>query len=83
MCCRNLDKSPPCLYVYSGGGPERKTDNLSVQKLYMALFLKHNFGEVFIARTTASLSYHNPVEKVHSIANLELQSIGLMRKLMS
>ena len=24
----------PCLYVYSDGGPERKTDNLSVQKSY-------------------------------------------------
>ena len=39
--------------------------------------------EVLIARTAANLSYRNPVERVHSIANLGLQSVGLMRKRMS
>ena len=29
---------PLYLYVYSDGGPERKTNNLSVQKSYIALF---------------------------------------------
>ena len=42
----HFDKTPSCLYVYSNGGPERKTDNLSVQKSYIALFFKHNFEEV-------------------------------------
>ena len=31
----------------------------------------------------ANLSYHNPVERVHSIANLGLWSIGFMKKPMS
>ena len=26
----HFDKTPPCLYVYSDSGPERKTDKLSV-----------------------------------------------------
>ena len=29
---------PLYLYVYSDGGPERKTNNLAVQKSYIALF---------------------------------------------
>ena len=70
------------MYVYSDGGPERKTNNLSVQKSYIALFLLHNFEEILIARTAANLSYRNPVERVHAIANLGLQSVGLMRKAM-
>ena len=77
----HFDKTPPRLYVYSEGGPERKTDNWSVQKSYIAVFLKHSFEKVLIAWTTANLSYRNPVEKVHSTANLGLQSIGFMRKL--
>ena len=79
----HFDKTPPCLSVYSDSGPERKTDNLSVQKSYIALFLKHCFEEVLTARTAANLSYRNPAERVHSIANLGLQSIGWMRKPMS
>ena len=44
MRCDVLRKSQ--MYMYSNVGPERKTDNLSVQKSYIALFLKHNFEEV-------------------------------------
>ena len=79
----HFDKTPPCLYVYSDGCPERKTDNLSVQKSHIVLFLRHNFEEILIARTAANLSYCNPVERIHSIANLGLQSIELMRKSIS
>ena len=42
----------------------------------------HNFEEILIARMAANLSYRNPVERVHTIANLGLQSVGLMRKAM-
>ena len=42
----------------------------------------HNFEEILIARTAANLCYRNPVERVHAIANLGLQSVGLMRKAM-
>ena len=69
------------LFVYSGGGPERKVDNLSVQKFYIALFLEYNFDEVLIARAATNLSYPNLVERVHSVADLGLQSIGLIGKM--
>ena len=68
----HFDKIPPCLYVYSDGGPETKNDNLAVQKSYIALFLQHNFAEVLIARMAANLSYRNPVGRVHSVPNLGL-----------
>ena len=64
VMAEHFDKTLPCLYVYSDGGPEKKTHNLSVQKLYIALFLQHNFEEVLIARTAANQSYHNPMERV-------------------
>ena len=44
----HFDQTPPCLYAYSDNGPERKTDNLSVQKSNTALFLQYNFEEVLI-----------------------------------
>ena len=69
---KRFNKTPPCLYLYSDGGPEKKTDNLSVQKLYIALFLQNNFEEVLIARTAANLYYRNPMERVRSITNLGL-----------
>ena len=71
VMAEHFNKTSPCLYVYSDGGLERKTDNLSVQKLYITLFLQHNFEDVSIARMATDLSYHNPMERVHTIANLD------------
>ena len=68
----HFDKIPPCLCVYSDGGPETKNDNLPVQKSYIALFLQHNFEEVLVALLAANLSYRNPVERVTSVPNLGL-----------
>ena len=67
-----FDKTTPCWHVYSYSGPERKTDNLSMQKSYIALFLQQNIEKVLIAWTAANLSYRNPMERVPSIENLEL-----------
>ena len=38
---------------------------------------------VLVCRPAARLSYHNPVERVHAIANLGLQPVGIMRQKMS
>ena len=65
----HFDKTPPCLYVYSDGGPEKRADNLYKNRISP---IQHNFEEVLIARMAANLSYRNPVERVHSIANLGL-----------
>ena len=42
LMIEQFETIPPYLYAYSDGGPDRKTDNLSVQKSYIALFLLHN-----------------------------------------
>ena len=36
-----------------------------------------------MCRPATGLSYRNPVERVHAIANLGLQSVGIMRQKMS
>ena len=54
--------------------------NLSVQISFIGLFLHHDMDEVLVCRSTAGLSCCNPVERVHTIANLMLQSVGIMRR---
>ena len=45
----------------------------------ISLFFKHDLDEVVAARPAAGNSYRNPVERFHSIANIGLQSVGMMR----
>ena len=71
---------PPRLYLYADGGRERKNDNFKVQKSLIELFLLHDFDEIVAARPAAGQSYRNPVERCHCIANIGLQSVGMMRK---
>ena len=49
--------------MYSDGGLGRKTDNLLVWKLYIALFLQYNCDKGLIARMAANDSDHNPVKE--------------------
>ena len=56
---------------------------LQVQLAVIAMFFHYNLDEIVVARTAAGLSFRNPVERVHAIANLGLQGIGLMRKEMN
>ena len=72
---KHFNEIPSWSYVYNDSCPERKVDHLSVTKTYIAFFPQCNFDEVLIA-------YRNPVERVHSIVSLRLQSIGLIRKAM-
>ena len=39
--------------------------------------------EILVCRPAAGLLYRNPVERVHTVANLGLQSVGIMRQKMS
>jgi hypothetical protein len=67
------------LFLFSDGGPDHHLTYLSVQLSLIALFLKLDL-DVLIARKTApSHSWANPVERVMSIINLGLQSVGVMR----
>lgn len=45
----------------------------------MSLFIRHDMDEVIAARPAANHSYRNPVERCHCIANIGLQSVGMMR----
>ena len=56
---------------------------LSVQKSLIGLFLHHDLDEVLVCRPAAGLSYRNHVQRVHAIANIGLQSVGIMRQKMS
>ena len=47
------------------------------------MFSVHDLDELIIFHTAAGHSYRNPVECIHAIANLGLQSVGMMRQKMS
>lgn len=49
----------------------------------MSLFLKHNLDMLVAAQTAPQNSYRNPVEHIMLVLNIELQSVGVMRKEMS
>ena len=69
-------------YAITDRGGDWWVDFLSVQKPLVGLFLNHGFDEALICRTVAGLSYHKPVERMHAIANLRLQSTGIMSQRM-
>ena len=50
-----------------------------MQKGLISLFVKPDLDEVVAARPAAGNSYRNPVERCHCIANIGLQSVGIMR----
>ena len=45
-------------------------------------WLHYDLDELISARPAASYSYRNPIEHCHAIANLGLQSIGMIRESM-
>ena len=73
---------PKSLYLSTDGSGDCKVINLSVQAALTALFLKHDMDEIITCCTTAGLPYGNPVERIHSIVNIGLQSFGLMRQVL-
>ena len=75
----HFQEIPPRVYLYADGSGDRKITNFKVQKGLISLFLKHDLDEVVAARPAAGHSYRNPVERCHCIANLGLQSVGMMR----
>ena len=73
---------PKSLYLITDGSGDCKVINLSVQAALIALVLKHDMDEIITCCTTAGLPYRNPVERIHSIANIGLQSVGLIRQVL-
>ena len=70
-------------YAISDGVGDRRVDYLSIKKALIGMFLVHDLDKLIICRTAAGHSYRNLVECIHSIANLGLQSVGMMRQKMS
>ena len=77
---QHFDVFPPRIYAYTDGGPERKVDNLSVQKFYISIFPSYDIDEILVVRKAANLSLWNPVERCYAITNQGFQIIGVMRK---
>ena len=70
---------PARLSIYADGGGDRKNSNFKVQRGLLGLFHKHDFDEIVAARPAANHSFRNPVERCHCIANIGLQSVGMMQ----
>ena len=79
-CLHSLGDVNPVLLLYTDGGPDHRLTYLSVQVALIALFRKLNLDYLCAARTAPCHSWKNPVERIMSIFNLGLQSVGLMRE---
>ena len=71
------------LFLYTDGGPDHRLTYTSVQVSLIALFRIPDLDMLCVARTAPYHSWRNPVERVMSLLNMGLQSVGLMRKKMS
>ena len=76
---KSRDDSHPMLFIYSDGGPDHRLTYLSVQLSLIALFIKLDLDVLIAGRTAPSHSWANPVERVMSVLNIGLQSVGVMR----
>ncbi len=72
----------PIALLYTDGGPDHRLTYVAVQISLICLFLSNNFDILIAVRTAPYHSWKNPVERIMSLLNLGLQSIGLMREVM-
>jgi len=74
--------SKPILLIYSDGGPNHNLTFLSTQISYICLFLQLDLDFLSAVRTPPYHSWKILVERIMSIINIALQSVGLMRQMM-
>ena len=65
--------------MYSDGGPDHRVTYRSVKLALISLFVYLDLDYICAARTAPYHSFRNPAERVMSILNLGLQSVGLAR----
>ena len=70
----------PLLFLYTDGGLDHRLTYASVKLTLIALFLKLDLDYLCVSRTAPHHSDRNPAERVMSVINLGLQSIGLSRR---
>ena len=73
----------PVLCLYTDGGPDHCCTYARVQLSYICLFIALDLDYFVAVQTPPQHSWKNPVERIMSILNLGLQSIGMMRTEMS
>ena len=77
---RRLEKS--ILFIYTDGGSAHCLTYLSVKISLICLFLKLDLDYLCAGRTAPYHSWRNPVERIMSVLNLGLQSVGIARAAM-
>ena len=78
MSTREQRKEILCLYT--DGGPDHRLTYLSIQVALIALFLHEDRDMIIAVRTPPYNSWKDPAERITSILNTGLQSIGQMRE---
>src|SRR5581483_3376496 len=73
----------PVLCLYTDGRPDHHCTYTRVQLSYICLFLALDLDYLVAVRTSPQHSWKNPIERIMSILNLGLQSVGLMRAKMN
>ena len=68
------------LFLYTDGGPDHRVNYISVQLTLIMLFLELDLDAVIAVRTPPGHSWKNPAERIMSILNLGMQSVGVMRQ---
>lgn len=71
------------LFVFSDWGPDHRVTYMSVKLSMICFFPQLDLDYLCAARTAPYHSFHNPPERIVSILNLGLQSVGLARATMS
>ena len=77
---RTKENIPPIILIYTDGGPEHRTNFLSVKIAAIALQKSLNADMVLALRTAPGHSFRNPPERVNCILNIGLYGIGVMRQ---
>ena len=75
---RNLE-STSILALYTGGRPDHQLTFLGVKISLITIFKALDLDYLIAVRTCPNQSFQNTVERIMSIINLALQSVGLMR----
>ena len=76
----SMDAASPIQLIYTDGGGDHRTPFISVQKGYIAHFLKMDLDMLVAARTPPNFSVLNPIERAMSVINLALYGLALARK---
>ena len=73
------ENNKPILVLYTDEGSDHRLTFMSVKLSLIAYFLKHDKDMLIAVRTPPYNSWTDPAERVMSILNIGLNSVGLMR----